>query len=103
MDEDDVWTGVWVTRYEVKKATVAVGDTYDIKVGDAKYALVDVDTLTISAKEYSRLDNAPIYELPNTGGPGTYIFTILGTMLMVLSAFFIHRLSKTRGKEKAKA
>ena len=33
------------------------------------------------------VENTPAYELPSAGGPGTYLYSILGSMLLALAVF----------------
>jgi LPXTG-motif cell wall-anchored protein len=59
--------------------------TIDDKDKDVVQVLVNesnVSDITVVVKD------SPLYYLPNSGGIGTHIFTMMGTMLIALAATF---------------
>lgn len=38
--------------------------------------------------------NAPVYDLPSTGGPGIFVYTIGGTLLLMAAALFLYKMKR---------
>ncbi len=99
-DPADTTTGF---VYEVKAATewkeADGAAAKGAKIGQTWYKLTDVATKKEPVSHvytkgetppndgvvYAVIDNRTLYELPSAGGPGTYPFTILGTMFLALA------------------
>lgn len=77
----------------------ANGETYSVTVA--------YDLLTVTAKDRNgnvvewtgEVINNTFYELPNTGGDGTYLYTMGGLLLMMAAAVLLYSHSQKRRKE----
>ncbi len=78
----------------------ANGETYSVTVA--------YDVLTVTAKDRNgnvaewtgEVINNTSYELPNTGGAGTYLYTVGGLLLMMAAAVLLHiQTTKRRNEE----
>ena len=43
---------------------------------------------------YFYFENTPVYELPSTGGPGIFVYTIGGTLLLMAAALLIYKMKR---------
>lgn len=88
------------TLKEIKAPTgyVLTNDTYtlniarngalkSIKLGDTEV----VPELQDSGEYHILIENAVIYNLPNSGGSGIYWFSICGMLLMMAAAWIIYK------------
>ena len=107
--ESNPWT------IEIKRHTPdgSIGETHvvghwDITVKDPRGNVIEQNTFTEEQKQdpdyaddlqwenYHDMGNLVMYELPSSGGMGTYIHTILGTMCIALGIFYILHNKKPR-------
>ena len=73
-------------EFEVEKQNGAI----NVKLSDGTTANLIKGTKTVDGKNYDvyiiQLPNTPGQELPHTGGPGTFLYTLGGLMLILASA-----------------
>lgn len=72
--------------------TIEITDT-EINVTDSAGRKISANTLQYDGKTYDTYvyENTPVYELPSTGGPGIYLFTIGGMLLMGAAAWILYK------------
>lgn len=57
----------------------------------------EVATETVDKMVYYKFENTAIYELPNSGGMGTYLFTISGVAILMTALLLFIQNKKTKG------
>ena len=85
--DGDKMTSYTVSVTEVDKDGKAIGES-----ANTVYTLSDGKT-TVTNKKITNIQNTKLGTLPSTGGMGTYLFTIIGVVVMAgaAGAFFISR------------
>ena len=48
----------------------------------------------IETGTYFYFENTPVYSLPSTGGPGIFVYTIGGTLLLMAAALLIYKMKR---------
>ena len=77
-----------------KKWKVEITHNGDLKsITDENGASVDVTMETDGTYIYY-FDNVMAYELPSTGGPGIFVYTIGGTLLLMAAALLIYKMKR---------
>lgn len=77
------------------------GETLTARVGEgdtAEYVTMVKVVITDGAAQKVTIKNAPTITLPETGGPGTILYTTGGLLLMMTAAYLLHNQSKKRRK-----
>lgn len=85
------------TGYTVLANPITIEITADAKTGELKSATVDGENATISdGTVMFDVENHKGFSLPNTGGMGTYVFTIGGLVIMIGAAALLIASKKKR-------
>lgn len=84
--------------YALSKETWTVRVVANGKLGSITSSNKEMATETVDKVVYYKFENTAIYELPNSGGMGTYLFTISGVaILMTALLLFIQNKRRKEG------